>query len=68
MFVALIIWGLAKLVDVLPQESFSLKGSLTNFRQNIISEKVKRQQFLKDFRETTVEGSEDLLNYHHEHA
>lgn len=68
MFVALIIWGLAKLVDALPQESFSLKSSLTNLRQNIILENVKRQKFLKDFRETNVEGSEDLNNYHHERA
>ena len=68
MFVALIIWALAKLVDVLPEESFSIKSSIANTRQNMISEKAKRKQFLKDFRETTVEGSEDLVNYHHEHA
>jgi len=68
MFVALIIWGLAKLVDVLPEESFTLGSILKKIRQNIISGKNKRKQFLKEFRETQVEGSEDLVNYHHEHA
>ena len=68
MFVALIIWGLAKLVDALPEESFSLKGLIANIRQNIISGKNERKKLLKQFRETEVEGSEDLNNYHHEHA
>lgn len=68
MFVALIIWGLAKLVNVLPEESFSLKSSIENVRQNMISGKAKRKQFLKDFRDTEVAGSEDLTSYHHEHA
>jgi len=68
MFVAFIIWGLAKLVDVLSEESFSLESILKKLRQNIILGKDERKQFLKEFRETQVEGSEDLVNYHHERA
>lgn len=68
MFVALIIWALAKLIDVLPEGSFSLKTLITNIQQNIISSKIERKAFLKELRETKVERSEALLNYHHEHA
>jgi hypothetical protein len=68
MFVALIIWGMAKLVDALPEEPFSLTSIFKKLRQNMILGNNERKQFLKDFRETRVEGSEDLINYHHEHA
>ena len=68
MFVALIIWGMAKLVDALPDESFSLTSIFKKVRQNLILGKNERKQFLKDVRETSIEGSEDLINYHHEHA
>lgn len=64
MFVAAIIWGLAKLVDAMPEEALTLDV----IRQKMAVRKSKREQLMKDFRETTVEGSEDLLNYHHEHA
>ena len=64
MFVAAIIWGLAKFVDAMPEEAITLEG----IRQKMAIRKSKREQMMKDFRETTVEGSEDLLNYHHEHA
>lgn len=64
MFVAAIIWGLAKLVDAMPEEAITLEVIL----QKMAVRKNKRKQMMKDFRETTVEGSEDLLNYHHEHA
>jgi type III secretory pathway component EscR len=64
MFVAAIIWGLAKLVDAMPEEAITLEV----IRQKMAVRKNKRKQMMKDFRETTVEGSEDLLNYHHEHA
>lgn len=64
MFVAAIIWGLAKLVDAMPEEAITLEV----IRQKMAVRKSKRKQMMKDFRETTVEGSEDLLNYHHEHA
>jgi len=64
MFVAAIIWGLAKLVDAMPEEAITLEV----IRQKMAVRKDKRKQMMKDFRETTVEGSEDLLNYHHEHA
>jgi len=68
MFVAFIIWALAKLVDALPEESFSFSGLLNKIRQNIVAGKEERKQFLKEFHETQVEGSEDLINYHHERA
>lgn len=68
MFVALIIWALAKLIDVLPEGSFSLKTLIANIQQNIISSKIERKAFLKELRETKVKRSEALLNYHHEHA
>ena len=68
MFVALVIWVLAKLVDALPEESFSLKRFISNIHQNIILGKEERKQLLKQFRETQVKGSVDLNNYHHGHA
>ena len=68
MFVAFIIWGLAKLVDALPDEPFSIKGLLKKVRQNIISGKAERKQFLKEIRDVNVERNNDLVNFHHGHA
>ena len=60
MFVAFIIWGLAKLVDALPDGSFSLKSLFNNFCQNLISGKEERKQVLKEFREIQLEKSKNL--------
>ncbi len=68
MFVAFIIWALAKLVDALPEESFSLKSLIRNLRQNVISNREARKQVLKEFRATQVKGSKDLNSYRYEHA
>lgn len=68
MFVALIIWALAKLIDVLPEESFSLRSLISNIQQNIISSRIERKAFLKVLQETKIERSKALVNFHHEHA
>jgi len=60
MFVAFIIWGMAKLVDALPDGSFSLLGLFKNFRQNIILGKYERKQVLKDFNEIQLQRSKNL--------
>jgi len=68
MFVALIIWGMAKLVDALPDGSFSLLSLFKNFRQNIILGKEERKQVFKEFSETQIVVGKKLNNFHHEHA
>ena len=68
MFVAFIIWGLAKLVEAIPEGSFSLIGLFYNFRQNIILRREERKQVLREFREIQIERNKNLNNYHHEHA
>lgn len=60
MFVAFIIWGMAKLVDALPEGPFSLLGLFKNFRQNIILGKYERKQVLKDFHEIQLQRSKNL--------
>jgi len=60
MFVAFIIWGMAKLVDALPDGPFSLLGLFKNFRQNIILGKYERKQVLKDFNEIQLQRSKNL--------
>jgi len=68
MFVALIIWGLAKLIDALPDGTFSLLSFVKKIRQNVITGKEERKEFLKELRDTQVERSSDLNSYRHEHA
>lgn len=68
MFVALVIWGMARFVDAIPDESFSLTSLLKNLRQNSILGKAERKQFLEEFRESQVEGIKNPNNYSHEHA
>jgi len=68
MFVALIIWGLAKLIDAMPDGSFSLLSFVKKIRQNIIAGKDEKKEFLKELSRTQAEGSADLKNYRHEHA
>ena len=68
MFVALIIWGLAKLIDALPDGTFSLLSFVKKIRQNVITGKDERKEFLKELRDTQVERSSDLNSYRHEHA
>ena len=68
MFVALIIWGLAKLIDALPDGSFSLMSFVKKIRQNVITGKEERKEFLKELRDTQVERNADLNSYRHEHA
>jgi len=68
MFVALIIWGLAKLIDALPDGSFSLMSFVKKIRQNVITGKEEKKEFLKELRDTQVERSSDLNSYRHEHA
>lgn len=64
MFVALVIWCMAKVVNSMPEEGFSFAF----IREDIKRRNERRRQFLRDFNATTVKGSEDLINYHHEHA
>jgi len=68
MFVALIIWGLAKLIDALPDGSFSLMSFVKKIRQNVITGKEEKKEFLKELRDTQVERNADLNSYRHEHA
>jgi len=68
MFVALIIWGLAKLIDALPDGTFSLLSFVKKIRQNVITGKEERKEFLKELRDTQVERNADLNSYRHEHA
>jgi hypothetical protein len=60
MFVALVIWGMARFVDALPDESFSLIGFFKKLRQNRISGKADKKQFLKEYRESQVGASKNL--------
>ena len=60
MFVALVIWGMARFVDALPDESFSLMSFFKNLRRNNIEGKAEKKQFLKEYRESQVAGSQNL--------
>jgi hypothetical protein len=60
MFVALVIWGMARFVDALPDESFSLVGFFKNLHRNNIAGKAEKKQFLKEYRESQVGGSKNL--------
>jgi len=68
MFVALIIWVMAKLVNVLPEEPLTVKKIISDVRQRINTGKENRKQFLKEYRETKTEASKNLNSLHHEHA
>jgi hypothetical protein len=68
MFIALIIWGLAKLIGFFSDNSLSIKGIIANMRQSIVSNKAERNQFLKQFPAAEVKVCKDLNNYHHERA
>ena len=68
MFVALIIWVLAKIVDSIPDDSYSVKGFVKNILQNIKSGKAERNELLRQFRENSAKGSKGLNSYRHERA
>jgi len=66
MFVAFLIWALAKLVDLLPEESFTLKEFIASSREKMNANKAERMNFVRQMREN--KESANLKKITHEHA
>ena len=66
MFVAFLVWAMAKLVDSFPGGAFSLREFIANSREKMNASKVERKNFVRQMREN--KESANLKKLTHEHA